>query len=118
MRGRCWNRCWPAPLDARVRDLIVAETRGNPLAVLELPRGLTPSELAGGFGLPGVVPLEGRIEDSYGRQLEALPDQTRLLLVVAAADPSGDPFRPAAARELAACGQQITCAIPHLRKPS
>ncbi len=47
------------PLDARVRDLIVAETRGNPLALLELPRGLTPSELAGGFGLPGVVPLPG-----------------------------------------------------------
>ncbi len=79
------------PLDARVRDLIVAETRGNPLALLELPRGLTPSELAGGFGLPGVVPLAGQIEDSYGRQLEALPGQTRLLLVVAAADPSGDP---------------------------
>ena len=79
------------PLDARVRDLIVAETRGNPLALLELPRGLTPSELAGGFGLPGVVPLAGRIEDSFGRQLEALPDQTRLLLVVASADPSGDP---------------------------
>jgi DNA-binding CsgD family transcriptional regulator len=79
------------PLDARVRDLIVAETRGNPLALLELPRGLTSAELAGGFGLPGVVPLAGRIEDSYGRQLEALPDQTRLLLVVAAADPSGDP---------------------------
>ena len=78
------------PLDARVRDLIVAETRGNPLALLELPRGLTPTELAGGFGLPGAVPLTGRIEDSFGRQLEALPDQTRRLLLLAAADPSGD----------------------------
>ena len=78
------------PLDARVRDLIVAETRGNPLALLELPRGLTPAELAGGFGLPGAVPLTGRIEDSFGRQLEALPGQTRRLLLLAAADPSGD----------------------------
>jgi AAA ATPase domain len=55
------------PLDARVRDLIIAETRGNPLALLELPRGLTPAELAGGFGLPAVTPLTGRIEASFGR---------------------------------------------------
>jgi DNA-binding CsgD family transcriptional regulator len=61
------------PLDARVRDLIVAETRGNPLALLELPRGLTQAELAGGFGLPGAAPLTGQIEDSFRRQLEALP---------------------------------------------
>jgi len=79
------------PLDERVRDLLVAETRGNPLALLELPRGLTPAELAGGFGLPGALPLTGPIEDSFGRRLEALPDKTRLLLVVAAADSSGDP---------------------------
>jgi len=78
------------PLDARVRDLIVAETQGNPLALLELPRGLTSAELAGGFGLPGAVSLPGRIEDSFARQLEALPDQTRRLLLLAAADPSGD----------------------------
>jgi hypothetical protein len=64
------------PVDARVRDLIVAETRGNPLALLELPRGLSPAELAGGFGLPGVMgsgSLPGRIEDSFGRQLEGRP---------------------------------------------
>jgi DNA-binding CsgD family transcriptional regulator len=78
------------PLDARIRDLIIAETRGNPLALLELPRGLSPAELAGGFGLPGAAPLTGRIEDSFVRQLEALPDQTRRLLQLAAADPSGD----------------------------
>ena len=78
------------PLDARVADLIVAETRGNPLALLELPRGLTPGELAGGFGLPGAAPLAGRIEDSFARQLAALPDDTRRLLQLAAADPSGD----------------------------
>jgi len=78
------------PLDERVRDLIVAETRGNPLALLELTRGLTPAELAGGSGLPGAAPLAGRIEDSFTRQLEALPDQTRRLVQLAAAGPSGD----------------------------
>jgi hypothetical protein len=78
------------PLDGRVRDLIVAESHGNPLALLELPRGLTPTELAGGFGLPGTPPLTGRIEESFRRQLETLPAQTRQLLVLAAADPSGD----------------------------
>ena len=82
------------PLDERVRELIVAETRGNPLALLELPRGLTPAELAGGFGLPGArpgaAPLAGRIEDSFARQLSSLPDQTRRLVQLAAADPSGD----------------------------
>jgi DNA-binding CsgD family transcriptional regulator len=78
------------PLDARVRDLIIAETHGNPLALLELPRGLTPAELAGGFGLPGVTPLTGRIEDSFQRQLDSLPAETRRLLQLAAADPSGD----------------------------
>jgi DNA-binding CsgD family transcriptional regulator len=78
------------PLDERVADLIVAETRGNPLALLELPRGLSPAELAGGFGLPAATPLAGRIEDSFARQLDALPDQARRLLQLAAADPSGD----------------------------
>jgi DNA-binding CsgD family transcriptional regulator len=78
------------PLDERVRDLIVAETRGNPLALLELPRGLSPAELAGGFGLPSSAPLSRRIEDSFARQLSALPEQTQRLLQLAAADPSGD----------------------------
>jgi DNA-binding CsgD family transcriptional regulator len=82
----------PGSLDARVRDLIVAETRGNPLALLELPRGLAPAELAGGFGLPGAVSLPSRIEDSFRRQLESLPERTRRLLALAAADPSGDPL--------------------------
>src|SRR5215472_13003825 len=80
----------PGPLDARVRDLIIAETHGNPLALLELPRWLTPAELAGGFGLPGAVPLTDRIEDSFARQLAALPEATRRLVQLAAADPSGD----------------------------
>jgi len=79
-----------APLDERVRDQIVAETRGNPLALLELPRGLTPAQLAGGFGLPAAVPLSSRIEESFLRRIEALPADTRRLLQLAAADPSGD----------------------------
>src|SRR5882724_7817064 len=68
------------PLDARVRDQIIADTNGNPLALLELPRGLTPAQLAGGFGLSSAVPLAGRIEESFGRQLEKLPAQAQLLV--------------------------------------
>jgi DNA-binding CsgD family transcriptional regulator len=79
------------PLDAPVRDRIVAEARGNPLALLELPRGLTPAELAGGFALPDAMPLSGRIEESFQRRLEVLPADTRRLLQLAAADPVGDP---------------------------
>ncbi|HZO70374.1 MAG TPA: hypothetical protein VFB74_35700 [Kribbellaceae bacterium] len=65
------------PLDERVRDRIVAETHGNPLALLELPRSLTPEELAGGFGLPDAPALTGRIEDEFRRRLEPLPAPTR-----------------------------------------
>ena len=65
--------------------------RGNPLALLELPRELTPAELAGGFALPGVVPLSGRIEESFRRLLEAPPAQTRVLLLVTV---SGSRTRP------------------------
>jgi DNA-binding CsgD family transcriptional regulator len=79
------------PLDARVRDRIVAETRGNPLALLELPRGVDPAELAGGFGLPGAVPLSRRVEDAFRQRVDALAPQTRRLLQLAAADPTGDP---------------------------
>jgi DNA-binding CsgD family transcriptional regulator len=79
------------PIDRRVRDQIVAETRGNPLALLELPRELTPEELAGGFGLPGALPLASSIERNFGRRIGALPESTRRLLLLAAADPSGDP---------------------------
>ena len=78
------------PLDARVRDQMVAETRGNPLALLELPRGLTPAELAGGFGLPATVPLLGRIEESFRRRIEDLPKESRLLVLIVAAEPTGD----------------------------
>jgi DNA-binding CsgD family transcriptional regulator len=78
-------------LDPRVRDRIVAESSGNPLALLELPQGRSPAELAGGFGLPDTTPLTGRIEESFRRRLGALPESTRLLLLVAAADTVGDP---------------------------
>jgi hypothetical protein len=78
-------------MDEHVRERIVAETRGNPLALLELPRGLTPAELAGGFGLPDAPGLSGRIEDSFQRRLAGLPAETQRLLLVAAAEPVGDP---------------------------
>jgi DNA-binding CsgD family transcriptional regulator/tetratricopeptide (TPR) repeat protein len=78
------------PLDEAVRDRIVAESRGNPLALLELPRGLTPAELAGGFGLPGVTPLASLIEQGFVRRLEPLAAQTRQLLLTAAAEGAGD----------------------------
>src|SRR5207302_449826 len=65
------------PLDERVRERIVAETRGNPLALLELPRGLTPGELAGGFGLLDPPGLSGRIEESFRRRLAELPADTQ-----------------------------------------
>ncbi|MEV6286118.1 AAA family ATPase [Kribbella sp. NPDC051770] len=78
-------------LDEPVRDRIVAETGGNPLALIELPRGLTPTQLAGGFGLLGAQMLPGRIEESFLRQADLLPSSTRLLLLVAAAEPVGDP---------------------------
>lgn len=77
-------------LDDQVRDRIVAEARGNPLALLQLPLGLTPAVLAGGFGLPGPLSLTSRIEDSFRRQFEALPHDTRRLLLTAAAEPTGD----------------------------
>jgi DNA-binding CsgD family transcriptional regulator len=78
------------PLDAQVRERIVAETRGNPLALLELPRGLTPAQLAGGFALPDVQPLADRIEQSFLRRVRSLPPDSRRLLLTAAAEPVGD----------------------------
>ncbi|GGQ54123.1 AAA family ATPase [Kitasatospora griseola] len=80
----------PGPVDARVRDRIVAETGGNPLALLELPRGLSPAELAFGFGGPGAGPLATRVEDGFRRRVQALPADTRALLLVAAVEPVGD----------------------------
>jgi DNA-binding CsgD family transcriptional regulator len=80
----------PGRLDEQVRDRIVAETRGNPLALLELPRGLTAAELAGGFGLPDAQPLASQIERSFALRVGSLPAPTRKLLLTAAAEPVGD----------------------------
>jgi DNA-binding CsgD family transcriptional regulator len=122
------------PLDERVRDRIIAETRGNPLALLELPQGVTPAELAGGFGLPGgprLPGLPGRIEDSFRRRLEALPAATRRLLLVAAVEPAGEPalmwraaerlgigagaVAPAADAGLLTIGERVTFRHPLVR---
>jgi DNA-binding CsgD family transcriptional regulator len=80
----------PGPLDERVRETIIAETRGNPLALLELPRGLTPDQLAGGFALPDAQPLADRIEQSFLRRAQSLPPHSQRLLLTAAAEPLGD----------------------------
>jgi DNA-binding CsgD family transcriptional regulator len=119
------------PLDERVRDRIVAETRGNPLALLELPRGRTPAELAGGFGLSGGPAVPGRIEQTFRDRLAPLAPSTRLLLLVAAAEPTGDPVlmwraaaglgigpaaaAPAAAAGLVEVGAQVRFSHPMVR---
>jgi DNA-binding CsgD family transcriptional regulator len=84
------ERAVPGRMDQGVRDRIVAESRGNPLALLELPRGLDQRELAGGFRVPPPGPLVDRIEQSYRRRLDDLPAPTRLLLLAASAEPVGD----------------------------
>ena len=80
----------PGRLDTRVGDRIVAETRGNPLALLELPRGMSAAELAGGFTLPATGDLPRQIERRYERRLVAFPEATQRLLLLAATDPTGD----------------------------
>ena len=91
------------PVDSPVLDRIVAETRGNPLALLELSRAVTPQQVAGGFWLPGAVRLSGGIEEHFRQRIEALPTTTRRLLLIAAAEPVGDPallWRAAAQMEI------------------
>src|SRR3954469_22390362 len=80
----------PGPLDRRVRERILAEADGTPLALLELPRALSPAGAAGGFALPGAMPLTSRIEQGSARQLQPLSAATRRLLLLAAAEPVGD----------------------------
>jgi DNA-binding CsgD family transcriptional regulator len=120
-----------ARLDERVRARIVAETRGNPLALLELPRESSADGSAGGFGLPGDESLPGRIEASFGRRVQQLPDETRRLLLLAAADPTGefallvracaeigvsiDELSPAEADGLLELGVQVAFRHPLLR---
>lgn len=80
----------PGPVDPRVKDQIVAEARGNPLALRELPRGLSPADLAFGFGDHGASPLASRVEEEFGRRIAALPPATRTVLLAAALEPVGD----------------------------
>jgi DNA-binding CsgD family transcriptional regulator/tetratricopeptide (TPR) repeat protein len=79
------------PLDAAVCDQIVTESHGNPLALLELPHTWSAAELAGGFGLPGIEPVTGKVEEAYARRLVELPSDAQLLVLAAAAEPLGDP---------------------------
>jgi hypothetical protein len=82
---------YPGPVDDQVLERIIADSRGNPLALLELPRGFTSAELAGGFGLLSSAALPRRVEESFRRQIATLPPTTRQVLLVAAAEPEGDP---------------------------
>src|SRR5690606_34149548 len=79
-----------APLDDAVRDRIIAEARGNPLALLELPKSALAAQLAGGFGLPNALSVPRRIQESFQQRSRSLPAETQMLLLVAAADPTGD----------------------------
>jgi len=80
----------PSPLDDQVLERLIVETRGNPLALVELPRDLTPSQLAGGFGVAAAAPLHAGIEESFQRRVAALPRDARLLVLIAASEPTGD----------------------------
>jgi DNA-binding CsgD family transcriptional regulator len=119
------------PLDERVAGRIVAETHGNPLALLELPHGTTPAELAGGFTLPAALPLPSLIEESFRERVERLPAECQRLLLVGAAEPVGDPallrraaehldlgpeaVGPAEAAGLLTLGARVTFRHPLLR---
>jgi DNA-binding CsgD family transcriptional regulator len=84
------GKALPGRLDDRVRDRIVAETRGNPLALLDLPRSMSEVELAGGFAVPAATDLSRRLEDHYLERAGELPEVTQRLLLLAAAEPIGD----------------------------
>lgn len=81
----------PAPLDDEVRDRIIAEARGNPLALLELPAHTPPARLAGGFQQPDLSDVSSRVQTEYRNRADGLPEESRMLLLIAAADPTGDP---------------------------
>ncbi|WP_079163257.1 ATP-binding protein [Streptomyces canus] len=79
------------PLDERIRDQVISETRGNPLALLELLRGMSPAKIAGGLGIRrGATPLSKKIEESFRRRIDVLPAERRRLLLLAAVEPVGD----------------------------
>src|SRR4051812_10158134 len=99
------------PMGVGARERIVCETRGNPLALLELRRWLSPEQLAGGFGLPNAVPSSREIEEGLPRQLEDLTEEGRLLVLLAAAEPTGDPtLLRRAAERLAITGEAVESA--------
>ncbi|WP_022901310.1 AAA family ATPase [Humibacter albus] len=85
------SRSLAGAIDRRVRDQLLAEARGNPLALQVLPQSMSPAELAGGFAVANSIPFESRIEQSLLAGLEAVDERTRLLILVASADPTGDP---------------------------
>jgi DNA-binding CsgD family transcriptional regulator len=121
----------PGRLDDRVRDRLVAETRGNPLALVELPRGRSIGELAGGFALPGAGTLPSHIEDHFTQRIAELPEATQQLMLLAAADPVGDAtvlwraaatlgverqaVEPAAGEQLLEIGAQVRFRHPLVR---
>jgi DNA-binding CsgD family transcriptional regulator len=84
------NSVIPGPIDEQVRERIVAETRGNPLALIELPWSLAPAELAGGFAELRATPLASVLEQRFLQRIEALPGDTRQLLLISAVEPTGD----------------------------
>src|SRR5438477_4360070 len=121
----------PGRLDERVRQRIIDEARGNPLALLELPRGVSSASLAGGFAVAGSLPLASRVEASFRRRVDLLPEETQRLLLLGAAEPTGDAMllwqaaavlglpieaaAPAEAADLIAVGTRVTFRHPLLR---
>ncbi len=121
----------PGRLDERVRQRIIDEARGNPLALLELPHGVSSASLAGGFAVADSLPLVRRVEASFRRRVNQLPEETQRLLLLAAAEPTGDPMllwraaavlglpleaaAPAEAADLIAVGTRVTFRHPLLR---
>ncbi len=91
MRGRFLGSAIAGRVDQLVIERIVAETRGNPLALLELPRGLSAVELAGGFRVSSTQPLSARLEQSFLGRIRAMPEHTQRVVLLAAAEPTGDP---------------------------
>src|SRR5204863_269872 len=118
-------------LDEGVRRRIIDEARGNPLALLELPRGVSSASLAGGFAVTDSLPLVSRVEASFRRRVDQLPEETQRLLLLGAAEPTGDPMllwqaaavlglpieaaAPAEAADLIAVGTRVTFRHPLLR---
>jgi tetratricopeptide (TPR) repeat protein len=122
------KRALPGPVDEQVTAEIIAETDGNPLALLELPRAFRPGELAGGYGLLGGADLSESIEESFHRRFEALHADTRRLLLLVAAEPLGDPLLvwraatylgidPAAARQAVDSELAVFGTTVHFRHP-